>query len=537
MKNAIKNTTPKKIVLLNQTTLDSMMGKDNITIIKNFTETGITILEADFGFAWWKFRDNEKYQLAYKSPTTPYEPTIPRENAGNYVARTTKKPFFDSEVKKKNYVFDISRYLKSYIIIPIFYNEFTYGSLVLCYKKNHFFTEDEIDLATVLGTTTAQTITINRLIVSEHEARRTSEKQEARFRALVENINEVIVHIDEKGKILYVSPSADKILGGNIKKMVGKNINKITYDNKEGKKINYLQKILQSREKSSVVEFSYKEKKDGSTVFLEATSNKMSGNLSGVVINIRDITERKNIAQKKETERLLEEERQKVKLLADANHELRTPIAIIKGNIDLALMQNGKGSDKPQSTVFRAINHEIDHLTDILSDLNLVTLKEEGLKNRIVFNEVKLRTLISDTVKRCKVLARKKNISITAGPIPQISLSGDKMYLEKMLVNLVKNSVIYGNQNGHTKITIQKSKVYIIINITDNGIGISKEDLPHVFERFYRADKSHNSSDNNTGLGLAIVKWVAETHGGTVSVKSIEHKGSIFTVSIPIKKI
>ena len=115
---------------------------------------------------------------------------------------------------------------------------------------------------------------------------------------------------------------------------------------------------------------------------------------------------------------------------------------------------------------------------------------------------------------------------------------GDKIYLEKMMVNLVKNSIIYGHKNGHTEISVVKSRGFITIYVADNGIGISEEDLSHIFERFYRADKYHTSGGNSIGLGLAIVKWIAEIHGGTVGVKSIKSKnkhGSIFSVTLPIK--
>ncbi|MFZ3085990.1 MAG: HAMP domain-containing sensor histidine kinase, partial [Candidatus Hydromicrobium sp.] len=142
-------------------------------------------------------------------------------------------------------------------------------------------------------------------------------------------------------------------------------------------------------------------------------------------------------------------------------------------------------------------------------------------------------------VGRCKAIAFKKNISITARKIPSLIILGDKVYLEKMLANLIKNSIVYGNKNGHTEILAEESKGFIIISVTDDGIGISKEDLPHVFERFYRADKSHSSDGNSMsmsmGLGLSIVKWVAEAHGGKVSAKNIKNKGSVFSVSLPIK--
>ena len=101
---------------------------------------------------------------------------------------------------------------------------------------------------------------------------------------------------------------------------------------------------------------------------------------------------------------------------------------------------------------------------------------------------------------------------------------------------LLTPSILYGHLNGHTLIQVEKSKQFITINVIDDGIGISKEDLPHVFERFYRVDKFHRSGGNSIGLGLAIVKWIAEIHGGEVGVTSIKGKGSIFSVTLPIKE-
>ena len=240
------------------------------------------------------------------------------------------------------------------------------------------------------------------------------------------------------------------------------------------------------------------------------------------------------IAKIKETKRLLEEERWKVASIADATHELRTPLAIIKGNVDLAMRDKSKNPKSPRSTL-RAINYEIKHLSGILSDLTLITSKKEGLKNRIIFDKVNLKSIVAVVVARCKALAYRKNISITTKNIPSLILLGDKVYLEKMLTNLVKNSIIYGNKDGHTEIFTKQSKGFIKISVADDGIGISDEDLPHVFERFYRADKSHNSDENSIGLGLSIVKWIAEAHGGTVSAENLKKKGSVFNISLPIE--
>ena len=102
-----------------------------------------------------------------------------------------------------------------------------------------------------------------------------------------------------------------------------------------------------------------------------------------------------------------------------------------------------------------------------------------------------------------------------------------------MLANLIKNSITYGNTNGHTRISASAARKKIEICIQDDGIGIPIEDAPHIFERFYRADKSHKSDGESTGLGLAIVKWVAEIHGGSVTVKKLP-QGTLFKVTLPV---
>src|ERR1035437_2264674 len=98
----MKQSKFTKIVALNQTILNSMLEKDNRAIVKDFTDTSIKIMEADFGFAWWKFKDSDKYELAYKSRTTPYNPMLPRARAGNFIALKTRKPFIDNNIKKEN---------------------------------------------------------------------------------------------------------------------------------------------------------------------------------------------------------------------------------------------------------------------------------------------------------------------------------------------------------------------------------------------------------------------------------------------------
>ena len=135
-------------------------------------------------------------------------------------------------------------------------------------------------------------------------------------------------------------------------------------------------------------------------------------------------------------------------------------------------------------------------------------------------------------VRRCKALAYKKNISITTRAVPNLTILGDKGYLEKMLVNLVRNSIIYGNKNGQTiiDIDIKRLKGFITINVTDNGIGISAEDLPHIFEPFYRGSNVNDFKKNGAGLGLAIANEIAKIHHTKINVSSSQDRGTIFKI-------
>ena len=184
----------------------------------------------------------------------------------------------------------------------------------------------------------------------------------------------------------------------------------------------------------------------------------------------------------KETSRLLEEERLKVESIADATHELRTPLAIIKGNVDLAMRSQLK-NPKPPKSALRAINYEIKHLSSILSDLTLITSNKSEIINRIVYDKVNLKLLLARVIGRCRTLAYKKNISITANKIPDLTILGDRAYLEKMLANLIKNSIDYGKENGHTEILARESKGFVIITVTDNGVGIPEENPPDTTPR------------------------------------------------------
>lgn len=233
-----------------------------------------------------------------------------------------------------------------------------------------------------------------------------------------------------------------------------------------------------------------------------------------------------------EYRRKTDEEGLRTEFLADAMHELRTPLAVIKGTVDLARKSSRLIS---QSAALKAINGEIQHLVGILGELSLLTSKDSLAQRKILTKKIQLVPSLKRMSKRWKILAHKKNITIRVEKIPFVSILADESYLNKLFSNVVKNAINYGNERGHIYISGKIQDDTVIIDIKDDGIGISQDDIGRIFDRFYRADKSRSNygKDNGTGLGLAITKWIANAHGGDVTVNSTIGKGSTFSVSLP----
>ncbi|MDP3962383.1 MAG: ATP-binding protein [bacterium] len=259
----------------------------------------------------------------------------------------------------------------------------------------------------------------------------------------------------------------------------------------------------------------------------------MNGKIAGsVAVNV-DLTERKRLQAFIEEQKRYETEKIKGDFIADATHELRTPLAIIKGHVDLVLPVKKKSVSAAYSA-FRAINEEIQHLSNLLSDLTLLTSTESAeVERKIIFHKINLSHLVRRVVGRCKMLANKKRITISLRISPDINVLGDKMYLEKLFINIITNAIQYCGEKGKVVISDSRDGDMNIISVSDNGIGISEKNLPNIFNRFYRADSARLINHGGTGLGLAICKWIAEMHGGNIWVDSIEGKGTTFYVSLP----
>lgn len=217
------------------------------------------------------------------------------------------------------------------------------------------------------------------------------------------------------------------------------------------------------------------------------------------------------------------------RFLADVGHELRTPLTVIKGNV--GLMRKIKEFDE-ESLV--TIEDEVDRLTRMVGDLLLLAQAESG-KIPLAHEIVELDTLVLEAMNQMKVLAHDR-VQLNLGNIDQVLVCGDRDRLKQVIVNLIGNAINYTPKGGEILVGLGKVADRAQLTVTDNGPGIDPEDLPHIFERFYRGEKSRTRQRDGKGfgLGLSIAYWIVRNHGGRIEVNSTLGQGSTFCVWLPL---
>ena len=243
------------------------------------------------------------------------------------------------------------------------------------------------------------------------------------------------------------------------------------------------------------------------------------GTVTGAVAVLRDVTELR------QTERLRRE------LTANVSHELRTPLTSIKGFSETLL----DGAMRDEATCRRflgIINGETDRLVKLVDDLLDLSLLESK-RVALELQPVDVGMLVSHTVDKLKPLAQTQRLSLHQTAPPGIVVTADADRLAEVLTNLVDNALKYTPEGGRVDVEVAAVNGEVEVLVNDSGRGIGPEDLPHVFERFYRADRSRTRDSGGTGLGLAIAKHIVEAHGGRISVSSQPNEGTTFKVTLP----
>jgi two-component system phosphate regulon sensor histidine kinase PhoR len=233
-----------------------------------------------------------------------------------------------------------------------------------------------------------------------------------------------------------------------------------------------------------------------------------------------------------EIARLKDLEKYRKEFVGNVSHELKTPIFNIQGYI-LTLLEGGIDDPAINKLYLKRTEKSIDRMISIVEDLESITKLESGeLKpNYIKFDIVKLTEDAFDLEQR---IAQEQKISLEFNPRPDkpIMVRADKKRIMEVMTNLIVNGIKYGKRKGFVKVAFYDLHDNILVEVEDNGIGIEKNDLPRIFERFYRVDKSRSREQGGTGLGLSIVKHIIEAHKQTINVKSVIDKGTTFTFTL-----
>ncbi len=218
--------------------------------------------------------------------------------------------------------------------------------------------------------------------------------------------------------------------------------------------------------------------------------------------------------------------------VANVSHELRTPLASIRAMTET--LQDGALQDPSVAYHFLAtINNEAQRLTRISEDLLILSQAESRQPEKALFL---LAGMIEEVATRFQPQAEKAGIELKAVLPANLEVFANHDQVEQVLVNLVDNALKYTPSGGKACVTAEATDKYVAIHISDTGIGIMTQDVPRIFERFYRVDKARSRQSGGTGLGLSIVKHIIEAHGGQVMVKSEYGSGSTFTFTLPIPK-
>src|ERR671910_2670032 len=218
---------------------------------------------------------------------------------------------------------------------------------------------------------------------------------------------------------------------------------------------------------------------------------------------------------------------------ADASHELKTPLMVLRAGVERALIHPGTPAEIIQS--LDETLAQINQMTEMVENLLTLARADEG-RAPLAIEVSDLRELVADVGETAGMLGENAGVpAVHSMPDTPVLLAVDRHRIREMLLNIVTNAIKYTPREGSVSLALEENEEFVIFTVRDTGIGIAAGDLPHIFERFWRADQARSRTGDRPGigLGLAITKWIAEAHGGSITVQSRPGRGSVFTVRLP----
>jgi len=342
------------------------------------------------------------------------------------------------------------------------------------------------------------------------------EREQGRLRGILASVAEGIIAVDGTGRVALVNPQAAELLGVAQAEVIGSKVDELPVP----ETVTGSFTRCFDRNELCTSEFELPSPRRQLTLHV-APIRTGEGDGWGAVAVVRDITAERRV------------ERMRRQFISDASHEIRTPLTAI-GGFAAAIADGTATTPEERTRSATLIVREVERLTRLVNDLLSLSRIESGA---VALNreETNLASLVEAAVESLAGQAEDQGARIRLdlnGDIPAIDMDPDRIY--QVMMNLLSNALRYNRPGGDIVVSARRENGFVEVSVRDSGQGIAPDQLPHIWERFHRADPSRARQDGGTGLGLAIVRSIVEAHGGAVTAESEVGKGSTFRFTLPV---
>lgn len=363
--------------------------------------------------------------------------------------------------------------------------------------------------------------TINDLALKVKDAQETTEAERQRLDSVLKHMSDGVIATDRRGRVMIINNRAVELLGINQEDAVGKSIMKVLNLDKT-----FTFRHLLEKDDELILHVENEEDKEDSTLQGEfSIIQRETGFISGVVCVLTNITEQEKIEQERRN------------FVSNVSHELRTPLTSVKSYTE-SLQEGAWKNPEIAPSFLKVIATETERMIRMVSDLLHLSRMDQG-NMELEKEYISINDLLSHILDRFDMMIqsgalRDKNYQIVRDFTKRtLWVDVDQDKITQVIDNIMNNALKYSPEGGTITCRLMETHNSVVMSITDEGMGIPRKDLSHIFERFYRVDRARARSMGGTGLGLAISKEVLLLHGGRIWATSLENKGSTFFISLP----
>lgn len=429
------------------------------------------------------------------------------------------------------------RIQQKYWVFLLFTLIFVYGAAMVVMAKMMQQYAQPIDYLTNIATQLAQgnylvraqvdhgetnrqlPIAINQIARNLQESSILRTMEQERLKTLISSIGSSLIVFEREGTVNLVNRVFEQTFKMDMTNLIGQSYKELALPEEIEQGIEAVFLTEESRK------FQVRIQVEGETSYLDVYGAPVigkHGNWLGIVVVMHDIT------------KLIKLEEIRKDFVANVSHELRTPITSIKGFSE-TLLDGAVGDPAIANEFLEIIHKESTRLQLLIEDLlQLSSIEQEGFI--LNYQRIDLPNVIEESVQIVKAKMQSKEMELVLQMPSSLHVEADPDRLIQVMVNLLNNAITYSKEQTTITVTVKESGRFVKVEVKDEGIGIKQEELPRLFERFYRVDRARSRESGGTGLGLAIVKHIIEVHQGTIAVESEVGKGTVFTFTIPAKQ-